>query len=203
MIHFRFIPYLSPLIFFWAGGCDQKKSNPPPAQIVAGTVDLDRVADEIGVNAKYQEYVMAYRDRLKKRLDEVLVPMQQEFEQLQRELKDALDAIPQAERNKPDWKAPASIVQMYRNLIDKQRQMQAEGQAGDAKLQDYDRKMKQDFQVAIQPALSSICQSRGVQLLVPRAANLYCQPEADLTNALIAELKANPIAPPAPPPRDP
>jgi Skp family chaperone for outer membrane proteins len=188
------------LLFPLIGGCDDKKAN---QQLVAGMVDLDRVADEIGVNAKYKEYVIEYRDRLKKKLAEILLPMQQDIEKLQRELKDELDAIPQAERKKPDWKAPASIEQRYRKLIDKQQQAQAEGQAGEAKLQEYDKKMKQDFQLAIQPALSTICQAKGVRVLVPRGANLYCHPDADLTNALIAHLKAHPIAPPAPPPSEP
>jgi Skp family chaperone for outer membrane proteins len=165
-------------------------------------VDLDRVADEIGVNAKYQEYVTAYRDRLKKKLEEVLLPLQQEVEKLQRELKEELDAVPEAERQRPDWKAPAPIEQLYRRLIEKQQQMQAEGQARDAKLQDYDRKMRQDFQEAIQPALSAISQSKGVQVLVPRGAGLYCHPDADLTDELIAHLKAHPIPPPTPPPAD-
>jgi Skp family chaperone for outer membrane proteins len=189
------------MLFFC--GCDSRKANEQASPMVVGMIDLDRAADEIGVNAKYQEYVTAYRDRLKSRLEEVLLPMQQNVEKLQRELRDELDAIPQEERKKPEWKPPASVERLYRGLIDGQQQMQAERQAGEAKLQDYDRKMKQDFQLAIQPALSAICQAKGVRVLVPRGASLYCHPDADLTNTLIAHLKANPIPPPAEPPSNP
>lgn len=180
-------------------GCDGKEAKAP---VLVGMADLDRVADEIGVNAKYQEYVLGYRDRLRKTLEETLLPMQQDVERLQRELRDELDAIPQDERKKPDWKAPASIEALYRRLIDKQQQMQAERQASDTRLQEYDRKMKQDFLTAIQPAMSEICREKGVRVLVPRGANLYCEPDSDLTAALIAHLKAHPIPPPAPPPGD-
>jgi Skp family chaperone for outer membrane proteins len=190
------------LVLLFSCGCDNKAANQRASQLIVGMVDLDRVADEIGVNAKYQEYVIAYRDHLKKKLEEVLVPMQQDVDKLQKELKDGLDAIPQEDRKSPDWKPPASVENLYRDLINKQQQMQAERQASEAKLQEYDRKMKQDFQVAIQPALATICESKGVRVLVPRVANLYCHPDADLTSALIAHLKANPILPPQPPPSE-
>ena len=198
-----YVSVASVLVMLSFCGCDNKKANQQAAPMIVAMVDLDRAADEIGINAKYQEYVTVYRDRLKKKLEEILLPMQQDVDKLQRELRDELDAIPQEERKKPDWKAPVAIERLYRELIDKQQQMQAERQAGEAKLQEYDRKMKQDFQVAIQPALSTICQSRGVRVLVPRGANLYCEPDADLTAALIAHLKANPISPPPEPPSEP
>jgi Skp family chaperone for outer membrane proteins len=192
---------LSFLVVAFTSGCNDKTAQEaPPA--ATGTLDLDRVADEIGLNAKYQEYVLAYRDRLKTKLEEALLPLQKDVDKLQRELRDELDAIPLAERAKSDWVAPASIEQLYRRLVEKQQQMQAEGQASDAKLQDYDRKMKQDFQAAIQPALAIICESKGVRLLIPRGAGIFCHPDADLTNALIAQLKANPIPPLVAPPGD-
>src|SRR5262245_617463 len=183
------VAILGSLLILSLYGCDKKKPGPEESPSIAGVADLDRMADEIGVNAKYKEYVIGYRDRLKKKLSEDLLPMQQELEKTQRELRAELDGIPEAERKKPDWKPPAAAERLYRKVIDTQQEMQAAGQASDAKLQEYDRKVKQDFQQAIQPALSAICQSKGVRVLMPRGANLYCHPDADLTNALIAYLK--------------
>ena len=196
MTRFGYSVLLSFLVVALTSGCNEKAGE------ATGTLDLDRVADEIGLNAKYQEYVLAYRDRLKTKLEEALLPIQKDVENLQRELREELDAIPLAERAKSDWVAPASIDQLYRRLVEKQQQMQAEGQASDAKLQDYDRKMKQDFHAAIQPPLAIICESKGVRVVIPRGAGLFCHPDADLTNALIAQLKANPIPPLVAPPGD-
>lgn len=203
MRRFAYVILLNSLVVAFFSGCSSDKTGPETPPAIIGTLDLDRVANEIGMNAKYQEYVLAYRDRLKSKLEEALLPIQKDVDKIQRELRDELDAIPLGERAKSDWKAPASAEQLYRRLIEKQQQMQAEGQASDAKLQEYDRKMKQDFQTAIQPALAMICESKGVRVLIPRGASLFCHPEVDLTNALIAHLKANPIQPPAPPPSQP
>ncbi len=189
---------LAMLACFLLAGCDAQKTNEAKRSPVA-MVDLDRVAVELGFNAKYQEYLASYRAKLKQSLEEVLIPMQKDLEQLQEELRGRVNAIPEAERKRPGFKAPAEVEQVYRRVVAQQQQIQAETRAREAKLQEYDRKMKQDFQAAIQPALAVITQAQGVQLVVPRGSSLYVAPEVDLTTMLIARLKAQPISLPAPP----
>ncbi len=183
-------------------GCGEQQAAKPGTHAIAAVVDLDRVAAEIGVNAKYQEYINGYRSQLKEKLESIQVPLQQDLERLQNELRTKLDAIPEAERKKPDWKAPAEAESAYKKVVEKQQQIQAEGQNLEAKLQSYDRAMKEAFQAAIQPAVAAVCEARGVRVMVPRAVTVYFDPDADLTAALIGYLKAHPIQPPPPPPND-
>ncbi len=142
--------------------------------------DLERVANEIGANFQYRMTLEDYRARRQQKLNEEAAALKKELDELAGQLRAEQDAAKRAvleqDIRRRQARAAALLAQARTELAD------------------FDRRIKQTFRKGIQPAIDKVCRAHGAAMMIARGNDLlFAVPSLDLTDALVAELKAHPV----------
>jgi len=148
-------------------------------------VDLAAVAKATGEDKVMAEQVEAARRELGTQLTQIAGDLEKQL---------------QAEQSRLGGAVAASREKEFQQLTAQARQRLAETQAlAQQKAQDFQIGLATGYRRAVQPVVADIARSKGAGVvLVSDPTMLWFDPAVDITAEVIAELRANPIAVPAP-----
>lgn len=147
-------------------------------------VDLAAVAKATGQDKVMAEQAEAARRELGTQLTQIAGDLEKQL---------------QAEQARLGGAVAASREKEFQQLTAQARQQLAETQAlAQQKAQDFQIGLAAGYRRALQPVVADIAKSRGASVvLVSDASMLWLDSAVDITDEVIAELRANPVAVPA------
>lgn len=194
---FLVFPFTLIAVTFLTGGCDQDKSSDadtnaasgsnsaaesaPAAKSTVGIVDLDEVAQELGLSSQFKQIVTSQQMQLQDQLNNVILSMRSNLESKNKEF---------GENPTDEQKNELQQLQALANQRIGNMQAQAQQQTGQLQ-----QSLAEQIRAMIKGPLEKVAKQRGLSLVLVKQNNVFYSAEGiDITAAVISAAREDGVS---------